>query len=304
MDRFTQMLVFQAVVEEEGFAAASRQLKMSPPAVTRMIAALEHRLGIQLLIRTTRHVRPTEAGLRYLEDTRRILEEVSAADEAAAGVNAVPRGKLRVTAPVLFGRMFVTPSIVRYLKKFPDMRVEALFVDRIVNLVEEGLDVGLRIGELPDSSFRALPVGSVRHVLVASPEYIAEYGLPPSPRELRSHRLISSGAGSFSESWRFQDEEGEFSIRVNPNLWVSTNDAAIEAAAEGFGISRVISYQVAQYTKQRKLKIILSEYERATLPIHVIHREGRGGATKVRSFIDLLAEDMRGDPMLNRRARD
>ena len=172
MDRLHLMTVFVAVAEEEGFAAGARRLHLSPPAVTRAVASLETRLGVKLLNRTTRYVRTTEAGQRYLEDARRILAEVDAADEAAAGINAEPRGHLAVTAPVLFGRMFVMPGIVDYLKRYPDTEVSAMFLDRIVNLLEEGLDVGVRIGELPDSSMRALRVGSVRLVLCASPHYL------------------------------------------------------------------------------------------------------------------------------------
>src|SRR5579859_2261255 len=159
MDRFHLMSVFVAVAEHESFAAGARKLGMSPPAVTRAIASLEDRLGIQLLTRTTRYVRATDAGLRYLEHARRIIAEADEADEAAAGVHAAPRGQLAVTAPVLFGRMFVMPSIIEYLQRFPDMSISALFLDRVVNLLEEGLDVGIRIGELPDSTMRAIGVG-------------------------------------------------------------------------------------------------------------------------------------------------
>ncbi|MCU7812568.1 MAG: LysR family transcriptional regulator, partial [Candidatus Thiodiazotropha sp. (ex Notomyrtea botanica)] len=152
MDRFHLMSVFIAVAEEQGFASGARRLDMSPPAVTRAVAHLEERLGVKLLNRTTRYVRVTEAGQRYLEDARRILSEVEAADESAAGINAEPRGHLAVTAPVLFGRMFVMPGIVEYLKRYPSTEVSAVFLDRIVNLLEEGQDVGVRIGQLPDSS--------------------------------------------------------------------------------------------------------------------------------------------------------
>jgi len=169
MDRLHLMSVFVAVAEEQGFAAAARRLQMSPPAVTRAITALEEHLNVKLLNRTTRYVRATEAGQRYLEDARRILADADAADEAAAGINAEPRGHLAVTAPALFGRMFVMPGIVNYLEQYPETEVAAQFMDRNVNLLEEGIDVGIRIGKLPDSSMRALRVGSVRLVLCASP---------------------------------------------------------------------------------------------------------------------------------------
>ncbi len=189
MDRLHLMNIYVAVAEEEGFAAAARRLQMSPPAVTRAVAALEERLGVKLLNRTTRYVRATEAGLRYLEDARRILSQVEEADEAAAGINAEPRGHLAVTAPVQFGRMFITAGIVDYLQRYPDTEVSAMFLDRVVNLLEEGLDVGIRIGELPDSSMRAIRVGSVRLIVCASPDYLKRSGLPKKPDDLQKKLL-------------------------------------------------------------------------------------------------------------------
>jgi len=176
MDRLQLMTVFVAVAEEQSFAGGARRLNMSPPAVTRAIVALEDRLGTKLLTRTTRYVRVTDAGQRYLEDARRIISEVDEADEAAAGINAEPRGQLAVTAPVLFGKLFVIPGIVDYLQRYPDMEVSAVFLDRIVNLLEEGFDVGIRIGELPDSSMKAIRVGSIRRVVCASPAVIHREG--------------------------------------------------------------------------------------------------------------------------------
>ena len=192
MDRFQLMNVFVAVAEESGFAAGARRLRMSPPAVTRAVAALEQRLKVKLLNRTTRYVRTTEVGQRYLDDARRILAEADEADEAAAGVNAAPRGHLAVTAPVLFGRMFVMPLIVEYLNRYPDTAVSAVLLDRVVNLLEEGLDVGIRIGELPDSNLQATVVGSVRLVVCASKEYLRRHGVPRRPEEVLStfdHRV-------------------------------------------------------------------------------------------------------------------
>lgn len=299
MDRFTEMRVFQAVVEDAGFSAAARRLKMSPPAVTRAIASLEERLGVKLLNRTTRHIRATEAGIRYFEDVRRILEEVDCADEAATGINAEPRGQLSITAPVLFGKLYVMPTVVAYLNAYPEMCIEARLLDRVVNLMEEGLDVGVRIGSLPDSSFRALKVGSVRQVLVAAPSYLEEHGLPKSPDDLKRQTIIASGAGSFSQGWRFKDNKRETSIKLSPKLWVSTNDAAIEATLAGFGICQVISYQVASHLEKGELKILLAEFERPPLPIHILHREGRGGASKIRCFIDMLATDIANNKSLN-----
>lgn len=299
MDRLHLMAVFVAVAEEKGFAAAARRLRMSPPAVTRAIAALEERLAVKLLNRTTRHVRVTEPGQRYLEDARRILTAADAADEAAAGINAEPRGHLTVTAPALFGRMFVMPGIVEYLDRYPATEVTALFLDRIVSLLEEGLDVGVRIGELPDSSMRALRVGSVRHVLCASPEHLRNRGIPQHPEDLRKHPIISSSAGNFTVDWRFGSKIASQRLSIKPRLAVTTNDAAIAAAVSSFGITRLLSYQIAPQLAAGELQIILSEYEPTPLPVHIVHREGRYASVKVRTFVDLLAERLRTDSALN-----
>jgi len=300
MDRFHLMSVFAAVAEEEGFAAGARRLNLSPPAVTRAIASLEEHLGVKLLDRTTRYVRTTEAGQRYLDDARRILAEVDAAEEAAAGINAEPRGHLAVTAPVLFGRMFVMPGIVEYLERYPDTEVDAMFVDRIVNLLEEGLDVGVRIGELPDSSLRALRVGSIRLVLCASPAYLDRHGRPGAPDELLEHSVIASRAGNNAFDWRFGASNSTRPLRVQPRLTVTTNDAAIAAAHQGFGITRLLSYQVAAELAAGGLEMILEEHEPPPRPIHIVHREGHHPSTKIRAFVDLLAERLRADPAISR----
>lgn len=298
MDRFHLMSVFVAVAEEEGFAAGARRLGMSPPAVTRAVASLEESLGVTLLQRTTRHVRATEAGLRYLEDARRILQDVQIADEAAAGINAEPQGVLAVTAPVLFGQMYVMPGIVDYLQRYPKTSVEAVFLDRVVNLLEEGLDVGVRIGALPDSSMRALRVGEVRHIVCAAPSYISQFGSPKIPTEIGQHALIASRAGNMGQDWRFESNGDAINVRVNPRLTVTTNDAAISAACQGLGITRLISYQVADLVKNGQLQRLLEEFEPPALPIHIVHREGRLASTKVRAFIDLLAARLRSDSSL------
>ncbi|MBT5030878.1 MAG: LysR family transcriptional regulator [Proteobacteria bacterium] len=299
MGRFQQMQVFQAVAQEQGFSAAARRLNMSPPAVTRAIAALEDDLGIKLFNRTTRIVRATEVGLRYLEDVGRILTEVETADEAAAGINAEPRGQLAVTAPVLFGRLFVMQHIVEYLSSYPEVEVNALFLDRNVGLIEEGIDVAIRIGELPDSNLHALRVGSVRVVLVASPDYIERNGLPESPLDLSDRQFIATTAGNSAMGWRFHFPDGERSVRIKSRLQVTANDAAIEAARCGFGITRVMSYQVARHLADGSLNILLADFEPAPRPIHIVHREGRNASTKTRAFIDLLAHRLRQDKALN-----
>jgi DNA-binding transcriptional LysR family regulator len=305
MDQLHLMTVFIAVAEEQGFAPAARRLNMSPPAVTRAIAALEDTLGIKLLTRTTRYVRITEAGARYLEDTRRILAAVEQANEAAIGINAEPKGHLTVTAPVLFGQKYVMPGVVEYLNTYPETQVDAVFLDRVVNLLEEGFDVGIRIGQLPDSTLHAKTVGEVRLVLVASPEYLARYDIPQTPEELKQHTLIASSAGNMTHDWQFsqQKQKGKQkdkqTIRIQPRLTVTSNQAAIDAAKAGLGIARLISYQVADELKDVRLKTILSDYQLPAMPVHIIHREGRMASSTVRCFIDLMAQRLREDKTLN-----
>ena len=292
------MNVFVAVAEEESFAAGARRLAMSPPAVTRAIAELEKNLGVKLLSRTTRYVRATDAGLRYLESARRILADADEADEMAAGIHGTPRGQLAVTAPVLFGRIFVMPSIVEYLGTHPDVAVSALFLDRIVNLIEEGLDVGVRIGELPDSTLHAISVGRVHRVVCASPEYLKGKKKLKSPLDLAQHTIIAANPVSPGTDWHFGTSKKTIDVKITPRLTVSNNDAAIQAALQGFGISRLMSYQIAGHLKAGTLKRLLIEFEPAPLPIHVLHREGRQASAKVRTFVDLLVERLRGDGAL------
>jgi DNA-binding transcriptional LysR family regulator len=305
MDQLHLMTVFIAVAEEQGFASAARRLNMSPPAVTRAIASLEGKLGIKLLTRTTRYVRATEAGARYLEDTRRILSEIEQANEAALGINSKPKGHITVTAPVLFGQRFVMPGILEYLNTYPETQVDAVFLDRVVNLLEEGFDVGIRIGQLPDSTMNAKNVGQVQLVLVASQEYLARNGIPQTPEELKQHTLIASSAGNMTYDWQFREQQDnqkqkkKQTIRIQPRLTVTSNQAAIDAAMSGLGIARLISYQVADELKNETLKTILSDYQLPAIPVHIIHREGRMASSKVRCFIDLMTQRLRQEKTLN-----
>ena len=302
MDKFHLLKVYVAVAEAEGFAAAARRLELSPPAVTRAIAALEDNLGVKLLQRSTRYVRTTDIGRRYLDDAKRILAELEAADHTASGINTEPQGQLTVTAPVLFGRRFITPSIVRYLERYPKTTVNAVFLDRVVNLLEEGIDVGIRIGELPDSSLRGRNVGSVRMVVCASPDYLQRYDRPERPDELRKHSLIASLAVGENQHWHFQSPDkarAQQRITIAPRLTVTTNDAAVEAAVNGLGITRVLSYQVADEVAAGKLEILMEDYQPAAKPITILHREDRNPAVKVRAFIDMLSDKLAGHSALH-----
>jgi len=306
------MTVYIAVAEEQGFAAAARRLNMSPPAVTRAISSLEDMLGIKLLNRTTRYVRVTEAGARYLDDSRKIVTAIEQANEAAIGINAEPKGHISVTAPVLFGQKLVMPGIVEYLKTYPETQVDAVFLDRVVNLLEEGFDLGIRIGQLPDSTMHAKTVGQVRLMLVASPEYLARAGIPQNPNDLALHTLIASSAGNLAHDWQFSTtytknrqgkeknlNKNKFNLRIKPRLTVTSNQGAINAAKQGFGIARVISYQIADELEKGELKILLENHELPAMPVHIIHREGRMASNKVRCFIDLMTRRLREDKNLN-----
>jgi len=285
------MTVFVAVAENGSFSAAARKLGISSPAVTRAIAALETHLNVKLLHRTTRSVRVTEAGQLYLEVVRRIIIDANEADAAAAGVNAEPRGRLTVTAPVQFGKMFVTPSIVEYLQRYKEMEVSAIFLDRVVNLQEEGVDIGIRIGELPDSSMKAIRVGQVRRVICASPEYLAQSPEPHVPTDLTRHAIVMATTVTPTPDWKFRPGH----VRIVPRLSVSSIDAALAAVAGGFGITRLLSYQVSPYTSTGRLKVLLKEFEPQPLPIHVLHREGQYVSAKVRTFIDLIVANLKNN---------
>lgn len=298
LDKLHLMSVFVAVVDAGGLAGAARRLEVSPSAVTRAIGELENHLGVRLLTRTTRVVRVTDAGARYVEDCRRLLAEVADADERAAGAPGRARGRLVVTAPALFGARFVMPVITDYLDRHAEVQVDAWFVDRVVSLVEEGVDVAVRIGPLPDSSLQAVPVGRVRRVVCAAPGYLARHGRPQTPQALDHHRLVVANAVTASGEWRFERDGDVRAQRIEPRLVVSSNDAAIEAAIAGFGLTRVMSYQVADALADGRLVQVLADFEDTVLPIHLVHREGRHATPRVRLFLDLAIERLRADRRL------
>jgi DNA-binding transcriptional LysR family regulator len=263
MDRLQAMTAFVAVVDGGGFAPAARKLNLSPPVVTRAVAELEARLGVRLLTRTTRVVRVTEAGARFADDCRRVLATVDEAEEAATGSHAVPRGHLTVTSPALFGAMFITPIVTDYLTRYPEVDASCWFVDRVVNLVDEGVDAAVRIGELPDSSLQAVRVGQVRRVICASPAYLARAGTPATPDELALHCVISAGGVTPSPDWRIDDGGIPRVVKLRPRLTTTSNDGAIAAALGGFGLTRVLSYQVAEHLREGRLQRVLIACEKA-----------------------------------------
>ncbi|MFM0322027.1 LysR family transcriptional regulator [Caballeronia glebae] len=298
MDRVQAMTTFVTVVETGGFASAARKLDVSPSVVSRVVTELEEHLGVRLLTRTTRVVRLTDAGSGYFEDCRRILGEIDNAELSATGTHSSPRGLLTITAPVMFGRLHVTPIVLDYLGRYPEADASCWFVDRVVNLVDEGIDVAVRIAQLPDSSLQAINVGRVRRVLCASPAYLAKHGTPRHPDDLAEHVIIASTGASTPQEWRLHDGERQFLVRSHPRLTTTTNDSAIDAALADFGIARLLSYQVAQYLNDGRLAVVLPDFEPPPLPIHLVHREGRHVTQKVRAFLDLAVTTLRANESL------
>lgn len=299
MDRFHEMQVFLAVAEEEGFAAAARRLNTSPPSVTRAIAAMEQRIGTQLLARTTRSLHLTEAGQRYLEDCRRILAELDEAEEAAAGSYSIPGGQLTVTAPVLFGELYVAPVLGDYLDRFPLVSINALLVDRVVNMTDEGVDVAVRIGHLQQSGQQAIKVGEVRRVVCASPAYLDQHGRPQRPEQLREAKLVTSSSSQLVSEWTFVAAGQPLKVPIEPRLVVTANNAAINLARLGWGMTRVLSYQVAAAVAAGELELVLEDFEPAPLPIHVVFQQNGRVPAKVNTFVDFLSQRLGQDPALN-----
>ncbi|KPH66266.1 MULTISPECIES: LysR family transcriptional regulator [unclassified Novosphingobium] len=297
MDRWQAMKIFVRVAEAESFAEAARQLRISPPAVTRAISSLEDQIGVRLLARTTRSVKMTEAGRRYFEDCRRILADIADAEASAAGSHGNPTGALIVTGPVMFGRMHVLPILLEYLDRFPSVTGQTLFVDRPVNIVEEGIDVAIRIGNLPDSGLSATRVGWVRRTICGAPSYFERHGVPRSPADLAHHRVIMPTGAWVSPEWHF-GADSRTSVTVHPRLLCNTNEAAITAAEQGWGITRVLSYQVAPALAAGRLQPVLEDHLESPIPVHVVHAAGRHATAKVRAFVDLAVERLRSNSLL------
>jgi DNA-binding transcriptional LysR family regulator len=299
VDRLHLINVFVAVVDSAGFAGAARKLGISPPAVTRAINDLEGHLGVRLLTRTTRVVRVTEDGARYADDCRRILAELAEADDAVSGKHGSPHGRLTVTAPVLFGAKFVTPIVTEYLTRYPQVSASCWFMDRILNMMDEGVDVAVRIGELPDSSMQAVGVGHVRRVICAAPSYLEKHGIPQTPDELAAHCIVSASAVTPTTEWRLMDKGKLRIVKLQARFITTSNDSAVAAAVSGFGLTRLLSYQVADALRDGQLETVLAEYEPVALPVHLVHREGRHASQKARAFLDLALERLRANAALH-----
>ncbi|MBH9576253.1 LysR substrate-binding domain-containing protein [Inhella proteolytica] len=298
VDRLHLMTVYVAVVDANGLAGAARKLNISPPAVTRAIAELERQLGVRLLTRTTRVVRVTDAGARYVEDCRRILASLSEADAAVNGLHREPQGRLTLTAPVLLGAQFITGIVNEYLQRYPQVSATCLFLDRVVNLMDEGVDVAVRIGELPDSTLQAVRVGQVRRVICASPEYLARHGTPQGPEDLPQHCVVAAAGSQASVEWKLFKDGQAHSVRLSPRLLTTTNETALSTALSGLGLTRLLSYQVREHLQSGRLVEVLADHAPPPLPLHLVHREGRYASSKARAFLDLAIERLRAEPAL------
>ncbi len=293
MDRLQLLNIFVTVVDTGGFAGAARKLNVSPPVVTRAINDLESHLGVRLLTRTTRVVRVTEAGARYAEDCRVILAQLGEADEAVGGLHAAPRGRLTVTAPVGFGALYVTPVVTEYLSLYPEVNMSCWFMDRIVNMLDEGVDIAVRIGQLPDSSLQAIRVGKMRLRVCAAPAYLDKHGAPASPDDLRDHVIIAASGATSTTEWRIATNGAPGVVKLLPRLVATSADTAIAAALTGFGLTNVLHYKIDKHLREGRLKAVLGDFEPPALPVHVLHREGRHASQKARTFIDLAVERLR-----------
>jgi DNA-binding transcriptional LysR family regulator len=290
MDRIDAMQAFVTVADLRGFAPAARKLGMSPSGVTRLIAALEERLGARLLQRTTRQVALTDAGARYLERARRILSDVEEAESAAEGERTRPGGRLVVSAPNGFGRLHVSPVVSAYLQRYPEVSADLRLSDRMINLVEEGVDLAVRIGHLPDSTLVARHVGEMRRIVVASKDYLKRRGEPKTPEAIASHDTIHFGAMTAEPEWRFVADGREVRVSSTPRFASNSADAAIQYAEAGGGLTRVLAYQAAASLKAGRLKIVLAPFAPPALPIHIVYPTSRLLSAKVRTFIDLVTE--------------
>ena len=281
------MEAFVAVADLQGFAPAARKLALSPSAVTRLIAALEQHLGARLLQRTTRNVALTDVGARYLERARRVLADVEEAENSARAERSAPSGRLVISAPVGFGRRHVSPVVSTYLFRYRDVSCELRLSDRVVNLVEDGVDLAVRIGHLADSSLVARQVGQMRRIVVAAPAYLKRRGEPTSPEAITTHDTIQFGA---SPDWRFVQDGRELRVSPAPRFITNSADAAIQYAEEGGGLTRVLAYQAADAIQRGRLAIVLAAFEEPVMPIHLVYPTSRLLSAKVRGFIDLVVE--------------
>lgn len=291
MDRFNAMRSFVTIVDSGSLTAAARELQTSLPSVVRTLSSLEKHVGIRLLNRTTRRIALTEAGIHYLAKCREIISAVEQTESELGAVAAKPSGVITVTAPVLFGQIYVAPLLTEYLKKNSQVKGNLLLLDRIVNLVEEGIDVGVRIGELRDSSLIAKTIGHVRHMVVASPAYLKKIGMPSHPEDISDAMCITRG-GDNGSSWPFFKGRKQFRIQINSCLECNLNAPAIDACIAGLGFGRFMSYQIKHELAQKRLRVVLAEYEPAPKPVSIVYPSRELLPAKTRLLIEWLKQEL------------
>lgn len=290
MDRILEMSAFVAVADAASFSAGAKTLGLSASTVTRSVAALETRLGARLLLRTTRSVRLTDAGRQFLEDARRLLRDIEDADQAVGNAAGRARGVLRITAPILFGEMHLAAVLREFLDLYPDVQARLMLVDRVINIVEEGIDLAVRIGRFDDSSLSSIALGQVQRMLVASPDYVARHGAPVHPSELGRHRIAQSIGNSASREWHFRERGQPLSVTITPTLTVSSLRATIECARQGWGLARVLSYQVREDLERGTLRGVLDAFEPAPLPVCLVFPPSRRPSATLMHFVELASQ--------------
>lgn len=293
MDKLQAMTTFVAIVEKGSLTAAAAALGTSLPSVVRTLAALERHLGVTLLNRTTRRIHLTDEGAQYLEHCRTILSAVHDTEATFASRQAEPQGRLKLTASVLFGRRYVAPIVNDFVRRYPEISADMLFVDRIVNVIEEGMDVAFRIAHLGDSSLVAIPVGQVRRVVCASPQYLRRHGIPRTPEDIRTHRCVTHVGLSPRNEWHFRVGRRNATIPITSVISCNEIDSSLSACVSGHGLGMFLSYQTAPYRKANKLSYVLEEFETEPLPVQVIYPRSRLLTTKVRVFVDECVKKLR-----------
>jgi DNA-binding transcriptional LysR family regulator len=293
MNKMSAMATFVRIVEKGSLTAAAAGLDTSVPSVVRSLAALERHLGVRLLNRTTRRIHLTDEGAQYLESCRAILSAVQEMEASLTSRQAQPQGKLSVTASVLFGRRYVAPIASEFIRRFPGVTADLLFVDRVVNIIDEGIDVAVRIGHLRDSSLIATRVGEVRRVVCASAQYLRRHGVPHKPADVTTHACVRHTGLAPRSEWHFRVGRRNISIPVNPVMTCNEIDSALTACMHGLGLGMFLSYQVAPARKSGELKYVLEEFETEPLPVHVVYPHTRLLSTRVRAFVDECVENLR-----------
>lgn len=298
MDKLYCMKVFAVVYEQRSFVGASKLLGMSAPSVTRSIAHLEHLLKVNLFVRSTRHVKPTDIGAIYYQEVSQILSDIDMAEDIISGDQQRVTGQLHLTAPVMFGRLHIAPIIAEYMQQHPLVTVNAMFHDHVVNLMETPLEVAVRLGDLEDSNLYAVKVGHVRRLTCAAPSYLEKQGVPKSPESLNQHHIITASGTQGKVTWTFGKQGKTQKVQLQPRLVCNQIDMALDIAKRGGGVMQRMSYQVIKEIEQGELVPLLESFEPPAVPVHIVHLEGKRASTKTRAFIDLAVERLKQNPAI------